>query len=96
MTVLGSTLYTGLNKIENHVFAIFSRDPESLPTSSYLVVQTPGDPMHGGAPTVPMGAPGSSAASQLNSPSSHPPPFGPTGQGPAAAQGGRGTTVVRT
>ena len=52
--------------------------------------------MHGGAPTVPMGAPGSSAASQLNSPSSHPPPFGPTGQGPAAAQGGRGTTVVRT
>jgi hypothetical protein len=57
------------------------------------VVQTPGDPIHGGAPTVPSGGPGSSAASQLSSPSGQPPPFGPTGQG--ATAGGRGTTVVR-
>jgi hypothetical protein len=69
------------------------RDPESLPSSSYLVIQTPGDPIQGGAPTVPGGPSGSSAASQLSSPSGQPPPFGPAGQG-SVSQGGKGTTVV--
>ena len=70
------------------------RDPESLPSSSYLVVQTPGDPIHGGAPSVHGVPSGSSAASQLSSPSGQPPPFGPAGQG-SVSQGGKGTTVVR-
>lgn len=43
---------------------------------------------------MPGGPSGSSAASQLSSPSGQPPPFGPAGQG-SVSQGGKGTTVVR-
>ena len=79
-----------------------------MPSSNYLVVQTPGDPIShgstsGGGHTHAPGVHGSSTAatSQLNSPSSggQPPPFGPAGgqgsaQGHGGLAGGKGSTVV--
>ena len=84
------------------------RDQESMPSSNYLVVQTPGDPIShgstsGGGHIHAPGVHGSSTAatSQLNSPSSgsQPPPFGPAGgqgsaQGHGGLSGGKGSTVV--
>jgi hypothetical protein len=69
--------------IQSRLFT--TRDPETLPASNYLVIQTPGDPNHGG------GLGGSTAVSQLNSPSGQPPPFGPSG---GAASHQKGSTVV--
>ena len=75
-----------------------------MPSSNYLVIQTPGDPIsHGGSNIHPQGVHGSSTAatSQLNSPSSgsQPPPFGPAGgqggaQGHGGLAGGKGSAVV--
>ena len=57
------------------------RDPESLPASNYLVIQTPGDPNYGGGPN----------GSQMTSPTNQPPPFGhPPGSQPPKG----GSTVV--
>ena len=60
---------------------IHYRDPEALPASNYLVIQTPGDPNYGGGPN----------SSQLTSPSGQAPPFGPSG-GAGAPPGGRGAS----
>ena len=76
------------------------RDQDNMPSSNYLVIQTPGDPITHG-PSTGGGNIGSSTAatSQLNSPSSgsQPPPFGPSG-GQSANQGhlsgGKGSAVV--
>ena len=81
-----------------------------MPSSNYLVIQTPGDPIShgsssGGGAIHASGVHGSSTAatSQLNSPSSgsQPPPFGPTGgqgsaQGHGSLAGGKGSAVVRS
>ena len=57
------------------------RDPEQLPASNYLVIQTPGDPNYGGGPN----------SSQITSPTNQPPPFGhPPGSMPPP----KGGTVV--
>ena len=49
-------------------FFIFCRDPDALPSSNYLVIQTPGDPHYANG-----------GSSQINSPTGQPPPFGPSG-----------------
>ena len=80
-----------------------------MPSSNYLVIQTPGDPIihgssAGGSNIHAPGVHGSSTAatSQLNSPSSgsQPTPFGPTGSGQGTSQGGlaggKGSAVVST
>ena len=69
-----------------------------MPSSNYLVIQTPGDPISHG-PSTGGGNIGSSTAgtSQLNSPSSgnQPTPFGHAGaQGSNQLAGGKGSAVV--
>ena len=77
----------------------FRRDQDNMPSSNYLVIQTPGDPISHG-PSTGAGNIGSSTAatSQLNSSSSgnQPTPFGHAGgQGSNQLAGGKGSTVVQ-
>ena len=69
--------------------APFNSDPDALPASNYLVIQTPGDNLAavGAAQPVPgeqLPPPPPSAAGGAQ----QPPPFGPTGSG------GKGASVV--
>ncbi|CAB4063326.1 unnamed protein product [Lepeophtheirus salmonis] len=73
-----------------------SENPESLPASNFLAIQTPGDPLQGshGVMGSSGGGTSSSVSSQINSPSGpQPPPFGPSGN--ASNAGHRGTSVVK-
>ena len=62
------------------VFLNFFRDPDALPSSNYLVIQTPGDPHYANG-----------GSSQINSPTGQPPPFGPSGV--SHSKGGSTTTT---
>ncbi|XP_040565654.1 dmX-like protein 2 isoform X5 [Lepeophtheirus salmonis] len=74
-----------------------SENPESLPASNFLAIQTPGDPLQGshGVMGSSGGGTSSSVSSQINSPSGpQPPPFGPSGN--ASNAGHRGTSVMKS
>jgi len=79
-----NTWQDGMNEEADFDVLNLNEDPDALPASNYLVIQTPGDPYYANA-----------GSSQINSPTGQPPPFGPSGASASAKGGHGGSTVVK-